>query len=56
MYNLQEDIIEYIYKILHKELLIKTLKERSYRASPVNTHRKRAQAEGSSKCMMGIAK
>jgi hypothetical protein len=27
MYNLPEDIIEYIYKILHKELLIKTLKE-----------------------------
>ncbi len=27
MYNLPDDLIDYIYKILHKELLKKTLKE-----------------------------
>ena len=27
MYNLPDDIIDYIYKILHKELLEKTLTE-----------------------------
>ena len=27
MYNLPDDLIDYIYKILHKKLLEKTLKE-----------------------------
>ncbi len=31
MYNLPDDLIDYIYKILHKKLLEKTLKELKYK-------------------------